>query len=89
MKRRFDEEHYFLASQRQLIWRQLKKHKVAVVSFWVLGMLYLIAIFCEFISPYTALERFPDYVSAPPQPIGVYSPDGGFQAPFVHDTKRK
>lgn len=89
MTRRFDEERYYVASQRQLIWRKLKQHKVAVFSFWVLGTLYLVAIFCEFISPYTALERFPDYVNAPPQAIRFYSPDGGFQAPFVHDIRKE
>jgi peptide/nickel transport system permease protein len=79
-----EEERYFLASQRQLIWWKFKKHTLAVVGLWVLGLLYLLAIFCESVSPYTPQTRFSDYVLAPPQSIRIYDTEGGLQRPFVY-----
>lgn len=79
-----EEERYFLASQRQLIWWKFRKHTLAVVGLWVLGFLYLLAIFCEFVSPYTPTTRFSDLVKAPPQPIRIYDAEGGLQRPFVY-----
>jgi peptide/nickel transport system permease protein len=79
-----EEERYYLASQRQLIWWKFRKHKLAVLGVWVLGLLYLMAVFCEFLSPYTPTLRFKDYVQAPPQAIRIYDPEGGLQWPFVY-----
>jgi peptide/nickel transport system permease protein len=79
-----EEERYFLASQRQLIWWKFRKHTLAVIGLWVLGVFYLLAIFCEFVSPYTPQTRFQEYVLAPPQPIRIYDTEGGLQRPFVY-----
>ncbi len=40
-------------SQRELTKRRFMKHKPAVISMWILGILYFTAAFCEFMAPYT------------------------------------
>ena len=45
------EERYFIASQRQLVWRKFKRHRLAVISASVLIFAYLIAFSYEFVAP--------------------------------------
>jgi len=82
-------ERYYYASQWQLIWWKFRKHKFAIVALFVLGIFYLLAIFCEFFSPYGPLTRFEGYLNAPPQRIRIYSKDEGLQWPFVYGMKRE
>jgi peptide/nickel transport system permease protein len=83
-------ERYYLASQWELMWRKFRKHKLAITAGPVLGFLYFLVIFCEFISPYSALTRFPKYLNAPPQRIHFFDEDKGFHLrPFVYGLKRK
>ncbi len=77
------EERVYLASQWQLMWWKFKKHKLAFVSLWILGLLYVIVLFCEFLSPYTPERRFGDYVFAPPTRICFFH-EGKFIGPFVY-----
>ena len=51
------QDDYYLASQWQLMLRKLKKHRLAQISFFVLAVLYIGAIFGDFIAPY-GLEEF-------------------------------
>ncbi len=54
-------------SQWQLVRRRFKRHKLAVFSLFVLVVLYVVAAFCEFFSPYVREWRNLDYMHAPPQ----------------------
>ena len=54
------EQRIYTASQSQLIWWRFRKHKLAMIGGVVLILLYLLAIFCEFISPYTVSVRHED-----------------------------
>ena len=54
-------ERYFVASQWQLVWWKFRKHKMALVAGVVLAVMYFIAAFCEFLSPYLPGTRFPEY----------------------------
>jgi len=83
-----DENSYFTATQRQLIWRDFKKHKVALISCLVLLILYITATFCEFFSPHDPLGRNRKYVNAPPQMIHIFDEDG-LSRPFVYGYKQK
>lgn len=71
------------ASQWQLIWLRFKKHRLAMVGSFVLIVLYAMAIFHGFISPYTPNERNAEYVYAPPQTVHF----SGFR-PFVYDIEQ-
>ena len=67
-KKRFTvEEEYYLATQWQLMWRKLKKHRVAIVGICILLLFATGAIFCEFLSPYGPLSRNTQRIYCPPQ----------------------
>src|SRR5690606_16692721 len=70
------EERYYMASQWELMRRKFKKHKLAIVSLVVLILLYVGAIFCGFIAPYSTDKRDSDYLYAPPQRITFRNPEG-------------
>ena len=70
------------ASQWQLIrWRFLK-HRVAVVALGALALLYLCALFADFVSPYDPRRIDPKYTHAPPQRLRLIY-NGKLSAPFV------
>lgn len=54
-------------SQWALIRRRFVKHRVAVASFFILCVLYVLAAFAEFLSPYTREWRDLSHIYAPPQ----------------------
>ncbi len=66
-----DEERYYLLSQRQLVWRKFRKHKLALVSSGVLVFLYALALFADFLSPYEVNARDTSYLNTPPQGLRV------------------
>jgi peptide/nickel transport system permease protein len=45
-------EQLYGASQYQLMRVKFKKHRVAMVSLYLLAVFYLVAIFAEFVVPY-------------------------------------
>ena len=85
----YEEEKIYLASQWQLIWWKFKKHRLAVIGGTVLLILYLLAIFCDFLSPHLPTDVFDEYLSVPPQMIRIYSKDAGFQRPFVYGLEKE
>lgn len=82
-------DEIFLASQWQLMWWRFKKHKVALVSMFILIIFYVIVLFCEFLSPYDPWERFEDYKNAPPMRIRIYTKEEGLQKPFVYGMTKE
>jgi len=89
-KKEHKKEEYYVASQWQLMWRKFRKHQLAMIAVPILGFLYFLAIFCEFIAPYDPLTRFPKYLNAPPQRVHFFDKVKGFQPrPFVYGLKKK
>jgi len=82
------EERYYVASQWQLMWRKFTKHKLAVSGATVLAILYFVAIFCEFFSPYDIYKRNNKYLYSPPQRIHFFDEEGFSFRPFVYGLKR-
>ncbi len=82
------EDRSFYATQSQLIWWKFRKHKLAVVSTVLLVLLYLSAIFADFVGPYLATTRFEGQQQQPPTEIRWFR-DGAFYGPYVYGTKRK
>lgn len=78
------EERYFLASQWQLMWRKFRRHRLAVISISLLGILYLLAITYKFWVPYGRLTKHEDYLSASPSRIHLFDSEGRFRGPFVY-----
>ena len=61
------EETYLTRSQ--LIWRAFRKHKLGMFGLWVLVVMYLIAIFADFLAPHNPYEQSLVHSFAPPTPI--------------------
>ena len=76
------EERYFLASQWQLMWRKFKRHRLAVVSISLLGILYILAITYQFWVPYGRLTKHEDFLSASPTRIHLFDSEGRFPRPL-------
>jgi peptide/nickel transport system permease protein len=83
------EEAYYVASQWQLMWWKFTQHKLAMIAAPVLAVLYVSALFADFISPTTTEARYPSYKDCPPQMIRVIDTEGRLQRPFIYDVKRE
>ena len=83
------EERYFIASQRQLMWRKFRKHRMAVIAGVILLLAYLVAFTYEFCAPYGSLTQHEGFVHAPPTRIRVIDPDGRLRFPFVYGLTGK
>jgi peptide/nickel transport system permease protein len=81
------EDRAFYATQWQLIWWKFRKHRLAVVSTVLLILLYLSAIFADFVAPYGAQTRFEGQQQQPPSQIRFFF-DDRFIGPYVFATKR-
>ena len=78
-----EQERLYLASQWQLMWWKLRRHRLAVVSGLVLLVFYLVAILAEFVAPYDLHTRNARFIHAPPQAIHLFH-QGEFVGPFVY-----
>ena len=56
-------------SQWQLMRRRFCRHKLAVVAFFVVLLLYLLAVFCEFFAPYPSSWKDIGHAYCPPQAL--------------------
>ena len=86
-KKEKTQEDYYLASQWVLMGRKLKKHKLARISMAILGVLYLGALFGQFIAPY-GLEEFDGlYRNSGPTNVYLYY-EGEYVGPHVYKLKK-
>lgn len=70
-----------VAGQWTLMLWKFRRQKVAMVSLAVVLLLYLVAIFAEFLAPYGVDMTRPQYTYAPPQGISLFvtEADGGWR----------
>jgi peptide/nickel transport system permease protein len=79
------EEAHYAASQWGLMWRKFIRNRAAIVGGMIVVTFYLLALFADFLSPYTpALRSIKAYM--PPQRIHFFH-DGKFE-PFVYGIVR-
>jgi peptide/nickel transport system permease protein len=83
-----EDEDFYLASQWTLIWWKFRKHKLALISVFVVILLYVVGIFSEFISPYHLHERHVSHVYAPPMRIRIFH-EGRLHRPFVYGLEQQ
>ena len=81
-----EQERYYMATQWQLMWWKLKRHRLAMISGAVLAFMYFSVIISEFLAPYALTTRNTDFIYAPPQTINFFH-DGEFQGLFVYGLK--
>lgn len=82
------EEKLYVASQWQLMWRKLIKHRLAIFGGAILIIFYIIAVFCEFFSSYAPYQRHSGYIYCPPQRIHFFDEQGFHLRPFVYGFER-
>ena len=82
-----EKSQLYNASQWKLMWLKFKKHRMAVVSIIVLGFVYILAIFCEFLSPFDPHQHDSKYMYAPPQRIRFRTQEGFQLRPVVYGFK--
>ncbi|MFH0963100.1 MAG: ABC transporter permease [Planctomycetota bacterium] len=80
-------EAFLIASQWRLMWWKFRKHKPAVVCSVVLILFYLMAVFCEFVSPSDPRKRNSQYIYVPAQRVHFFAKDGFHLRPFVYRWK--
>ncbi len=82
-----EEERIYVASPWQLMWWRFRKHKMALASSVVVISLYLIALFAEFLAPYSPHNYDARYTFAPPQLPHFVDEEGFHLRPFVYGYK--
>ncbi|WP_062120056.1 ABC transporter permease [Aureimonas sp. AU40] len=65
-----------VAGQWTLFWLKFRRHKLAVVSLVVVLLLYLVALFADFIAPFDPNAANARYTYAPPQGIAFFLSEG-------------
>lgn len=80
-----------IASQWQLTWWAFKRHKLAVLGLWVIGLLYLLSLFAEFIAPDNPTKQNRRAVFHPPQMVHFidHHEDGWSFRPHVFKADRQ
>ncbi len=80
----------FVASQWKLIYWRFRKHKLAVISVFVLVIMYTVAIFAEFFSPYDYNKQNTKLLFVPPRTIHFRDQEGNFSLrPFVYGLEQQ
>ena len=75
------------ASQWQLTWWRFKKHKLALTSGFIVFFIYFIALFAQFIAPFSTERKIPKLAYAPPQTLQFWDENNGefYFDLFVYD----
>lgn len=76
------DEARFAASQWSVIWRRFRRNKAAIIGAIIVLFYYLVALFGNFIAPYSLTTRFTKQLYLPPQRIHFF--DEGKLKPFVY-----
>ena len=70
----------------QLALRRFKKNRLGVVGFWILAVMYFIALFAGFFAPYAIETQHYESPLQPPQPVHIVH-EGGLRLPFTYPMK--
>jgi len=76
------------ATQWQLIWLKFKAHKPAVISLYIIVLMYIVAVFAGFFAVNDPVERRVNYKFLPPTKIHFTDGEGSF-SPRVYPKRSK
>ena len=62
-----EDEARFAASQWTMIWRRFRRNKAALIGGVIVLVYYLVALFGNFVAPYSLTTRFAQQIYLPPQ----------------------
>ena len=82
------QEAYYLASQWRIMWWKLKRHRLAMISGFILLFFYISIAFVEILAPYNQTTRHENHVYSPPQALHFFH-EGEFVGPFVYGTETR
>lgn len=82
------EARIYVAPQWKLVWWKFRKHKLALVSAFIVIAIYLVAIFVEFLTPVIPDKTDSRYLYAPPQAVN-WVDDQGHWGLFVNGYTSK
>lgn len=66
-----------------LMWRQFRRHRIAYFSLFIVGFVYFVALFGEFLSPASHLDTNTRAPFAPPQGIHFFAPGEDGESRFI------
>ena len=72
------EAQVYVAPQWKLVWWKFRKHKLALISGIIMFLIYLVALFVEFLAPFLPDQTNSKYLYAPPQPLHVVDDQGNW-----------
>ena len=78
-----EQEKIYLASQWKLMRLKFRRHRIAVLSAVILGIMYAAILAVEVLAPYNQDTRNVQHIYVPPQPIHLFH-QGQFIGPFVY-----
>jgi len=78
-----EQERFYRASQWQIMWWKFRRHRIAVISAWILVAFYSSILVSEVLAPYNLHTRDSRHIYAPPQQLQVFH-EGRFVGPFVY-----
>ena len=81
------EEKYYIATQWQLMWQRLKKHKLALAGMSVLAVAYASSLFAEFVAVEDVYKRHISYMYCPAQKVHILHEGRPQWRPFVYGIK--
>lgn len=81
-----DERFYYANPWKLIMWR-FRRHRLAMLSLIVLVLLYLSAIFAEFVSPYAPTTRMSGLQMMPPSAIHIFH-NGALHRPFIYGLEK-
>jgi peptide/nickel transport system permease protein len=81
-------EQIYVAPQWKLMYWKFRKHRLAMVSVFVLLIFYFIVAFCEFVAPYDPNAFSTRFTAAPPTRVHLFDATGTFRGPFIYGNKR-
>ncbi len=85
---RASENTLYTASARRLFWWRFRQHKLALASLGFLILAYTVALFAEFVAPYSPTDISRLQTLAPPSKLRIFH-DGALTRPFVYELKRQ
>jgi len=78
-----EQERFYRASQWRIMWWKFRRHRIAVISMWILAAFYCSILVSEILAPYNLHTRDPRHIYAPPQRVHLFH-EGRFVGPFVY-----
>ncbi len=76
------------ASLTSIAWQQFKKHPLARIALVVLGIMYLLAAFADFVAPYPEHDINANATFEPPTVVHIRDAEGRLTWPYIYTMKK-